>query len=92
MSCLHGHVDADPETVRRAVTASMDVLAVTEATADEAAVLQEALLRRGVPADHPDTLTAASAREHGGVFATADERFRNEGVQTELAVAQYDPY
>lgn len=73
MGCVHGYIDDSPDTIRQAVTTSMDVLAVTERTATEAASLQEELLRRGVPADHPDALIAASAREHGATFATAEK-------------------
>lgn len=92
MGCVHGYVDGDPDVVRSAITASMDVLDVTEATAAEAAALQGALLERGVPADHPDALIAASAREHGGTFATAEKHFWRDDVQAVLDVAPYDPY
>ncbi|MFW5973998.1 MAG: type II toxin-antitoxin system VapC family toxin, partial [Natrialbaceae archaeon] len=67
-------------------------LPVTDRTADEATALQEALTNRGVPADHPDVLVAASAREHGGVFATAEKHFWKEDVRSVLSVAEYDPY
>jgi len=69
----------------------MDVLPVTERTASEAATLQRDLLERGVPADHPDALIAACAREHGGTFATADTHFWKERVREVLDVAIYDP-
>lgn len=92
MGAVHGYIDGSPGLIRQAVTASMDVLDVTARTADEAATLQEALLTRGVPADHPDTLIAASAREHGGMFATAEKYFWNDDVQSVLSVAKYDPY
>ncbi|MBX0297279.1 hypothetical protein [Haloarcula nitratireducens] len=46
----------------------------------------------GVPADHPDALVAASAREHGGAFATAEKHFWNDDVQSVLSVAPYDPF
>jgi len=61
------------ETIREAVTSSMDVLAVTGATATVAADLQAQLLEHGGPADHPDPLIAASAVEHGGTVATAEK-------------------
>lgn len=64
MGSIHGYIDGSPETIRHAITTSMDVLDVTEQTADTAASLQDELLSRGVPADHPDALIAASAREH----------------------------
>jgi len=88
---IHGYVDASPAVIRRAVTTSMDVLDVTERTATEAASLQESLLSRGVPADPPDALIAASAREHGGTFATAEQHFWKDDVQSVLSVAEYDP-
>lgn len=92
MGCVHGYVDGDPETIREAVAASMSVLDVTERTATEAAALQEDLLERGVPADHPDALVAACAREHGAAFATAEKHFWADDVQEVLQVAAYDPY
>jgi tRNA(fMet)-specific endonuclease VapC len=91
MGCLHGYIDASPATIKQAITASMDVLEITERTADEAVTLQQELQRRGVPADHPDALIAASAREHGATFATADKHFWDEAVQSVLSVAEYDP-
>jgi hypothetical protein len=92
MGCIHGYIDGSPDTIRQAVTMSMDVLEVTERTADEAASLQADLMDRGIPADHPDALIAASAREHGGTFATAERHFWNDEVQAVLPVAEYDPY
>jgi len=92
MGSVHGYIDGDVETIREAVTTSMDVLAVTEQTANVAADLQDRLLERGVPADHPDALIAASAVEHGGTFATAEKQFWNPDVQAVLDVAEYDPY
>jgi len=70
----------------------MEVLEVSERTAEEATVLQERLLERGVPADHPDALIAASAQEHGGTFATAETHFWKDYIQDMLSVAKYDPY
>jgi predicted nucleic acid-binding protein len=67
------------------------VLDVTERTADEAAAVQAALLDQGAPADHPDALIAASAREHGGTFATAEKHFWKEEVRSVVPVAEYDP-
>jgi predicted nucleic acid-binding protein len=92
MGSIHGYIDGTPATLRQAVTASMEVLPVTERTADEAASLQEELLSVGVPADHPDALIAASAREHGGTFATAEKHFWDDRVQSVVPVAEYDPY
>ncbi|MFB6308841.1 MAG: PIN domain-containing protein [Haloarculaceae archaeon] len=92
MGSVHGYIDGSPETIKQAITTSMDVLDVTEETASEAATLQERLQRRGVPADHPDVLIAATAREHGGVFATAEKHFWNDDVKAVLDVAEYDPY
>jgi len=92
MGSVHGYIGGDVPTVRQAITSSMDVLDVTERTAVEAANLQDELLARGVPADHPDTLIAASAREHGATFATAEKHFWNDDVQEVVDVAEYDPY
>lgn len=92
MGSVHGDIDGSPEIIRRAVTTSMDVLDVTEQTANEAASLQEDLSSRGVPADHPDALIAASAREHGATFATAEKHFWKDDVQSVLSVAEYDPF
>jgi predicted nucleic acid-binding protein len=69
----------------------MDVLAVTGRTADEAATLQDELMERGVPADHPDALIAASAREHGALFATAERHFWQDDVRSVLDVVAYEP-
>lgn len=91
LGAVHGDIDGSPARIRQAVTTSMDVLAVTDATADEAAALQEELMSRGVPADHPNALIAASAREHGGVFVTAEKHFWRDEVQSVLAVAEYGP-
>jgi predicted nucleic acid-binding protein len=92
LGSVHGYIGGSPETIGQAVTASMEVLDATERTASEAASLQEDLLDRGVPADHPDALIAASARGHGGVFATAEKHFWQDDLQAVLAVAEYDPY
>ncbi|WP_121822999.1 PIN domain-containing protein [Halostella salina] len=91
MGCLHGYIDGDVSTVRQAIGSSMDVLDVTERTAAEAVELQRELLDRGVPADHPDALIAASAREHGGTFGTAEKQFHRDDVREVLSVAAYDP-
>ena len=92
MGCVHGYIDGSPEQVRQAITTSMDVLPATEATAAEAASLQSELLDRGVPADHPDALIAATAREYGATFATAEKHFWTDDVRAVLSVAAYDPY
>lgn len=92
MGSVHGYIGGSPETIRRAVTMSMDVLDVTGETANEAAELQAELMERGVPADHPDALIAANAREHGGTFATAEKHFWKDEVREMLSVAVYDPY
>lgn len=91
MGSIHGYIDGSPETIKQAVTASMDVVEVTEQTADEAASLQDELMSRGVPADHPDALIAASARVHGGAFATAEKHFWKDEVRSVLSVVKYDP-
>lgn len=92
MGSVHGYIADPPETIRQAITSSMDILAVTERTADEAVSLQRELRSRGVPADHPDALIAATAREHGGVFGTAEKHFWKDEVRAVLDVAAYDPY
>lgn len=91
MGSVHGYVGGSPDEIRHAVTTSMEVLEVTERTATEAAALQEELLDRGVPVDHPDALIAASAREHGATFATAEKNFWRDEVREVLSVAAYDP-
>ena len=91
MGAVYGYIDGSPAQVRQAIATSMEILDVTDATADEAAALQQALMSRGVPADHPDALIAASAREHGGAFATAEKHFWRDEVQSVLVVAEYDP-
>jgi len=92
MGCIHGYIGGSPSVIAQAVTTGMDVLAVTGETADEAASLQRELLDRGVPADHPDALIAASAREHGGTFGTAEKHFWQDDVRSVLDVAAYDPH
>lgn len=92
MGSIHGYIDGSPTEIKHAVTTSMDVLELTAQTADEAASLQEELLDRGVPADHPDAVIAATVREHGAKFATAEKHFWKEEVQSVLSVAEYDPY
>jgi len=91
LGCIHGYIDGSPETIKHATTMSMEILPVTERTADEAASLQTELLENGVPADHPDTLIAASAREHGAVFATAERHFWKDDIGSVLDVAKYHP-
>jgi tRNA(fMet)-specific endonuclease VapC len=92
MGSVHGYIDGSPSLIRESVTASMEILDVTAETADAAADLQNELLSRGVPADHPDALMAASAREHGGTFATAEKHFWKDEVQSVVSVAEYDPH
>jgi predicted nucleic acid-binding protein len=92
MGCVHGYIDATPAMIRQAVNTSMTVVDVTQQTAAEAETLQRELLDAGVPADSPDILIAATAREHGGTFATADKHFWKPEIESVLSVAQYDPY
>lgn len=92
MGSVHGYIDASPGTLREAITTSMSVLSVTGETATEAVALQQELQASGVPADHPDVLIAASAREHGGTFATAEKHFWQDDVRAALSVAEYDPH
>ena len=92
MGCVHGYIDATPAMVRQAVNTSMTVVDVTQQTAAEAETLQQELLELGAPVDSPDVLIAATAREHGGTFATADKHFWKPEIKEVLSVAQYDPY
>lgn len=91
MGCVHGYIDGSVIQIREAITTSMEILEVTAQTADEAASLQQDLLDRGVPADHPDALIAASAREFGSQFATAERHFWRDDVQEVLNVVEYHP-
>jgi predicted nucleic acid-binding protein len=92
MGCVHGYIDATPAMIRQAVNTSMTVVDVTQQTAAEAESLQQELFELGVPADSPDILIAATAREHGGTFATADKHFWKPEIEEVLSVTQYDPY
>lgn len=91
MGAVHGYIDASPETVHHAVSGSMHVLDTTERTATEARDLQRTLVAMGTPLEHVDALITASALEHAATFATADRRFWNHAIESELAVARYDP-
>lgn len=91
MGAVYGYLEADVAAVRSGIQTAMDVFDITETTAAEAARLQETLLDRGVPAEKHDALIVASASEHGGTFATADQFFWRDEVQDLLRVAEYDP-
>jgi predicted nucleic acid-binding protein len=91
MGATYGHIDAEPATVRQAVTGSMRVVDVTERTAVEARRIQGELLDEGSPVDQLDALIAASAIEHGGTFATAEKTFDSDAVRSVLDVAVYEP-
>jgi len=92
IGCAHGYIEATPEIVKQAITASMTLVDVTPQTAAEAEAMQRELLELGIPADSPDILIAAAAREHGGTFATADKHFWKPEMESVLSVAKYDPY
>lgn len=92
MGATYGHIAASPAAVRGGVTASMAILATTTRTAVEGQRLQGELLDRGAPVAPLDALIAASAREHGGTFATAEKGFWDDDVRAVLDVAPYDPY
>ena len=92
IGCAHGYIEATPEMVKQAITASMTLVDVTPQTAAEAEVMQRELLELGIPADSPDILIAAAAREHGGTFATADKHFWKPEMESVFSVAKYDPY
>lgn len=89
MGAVYGHIEASPKTVHQGITASMAVLDTTARTAAEAQTLQQELLERGAPVDQLDALIAASAREYGGTFATAEKQFWSEAVQSVLSVEAY---
>ena len=55
---------------------SVDVVSVTEHTADMYAKVYQALRREGTPIPQHDMWIAASALEHGADLATHDEHFR----------------
>ncbi|AGB37478.1 PIN domain-containing protein [Natronococcus occultus] len=92
MGSLYGYIDATPEAIIHSVTTSMDVLETTRETAIEGHELQQVLQERGAPVDQLDALIAASAREHGGRFATAEKQFWTDDVQAVLDVEKYDPH
>lgn len=91
MGAVYGYIQAPTNDVYHAVSSSMMVLEISERTAVEARNLQKALLSEGEPVEQLDALIAASAREHGGTFATADQRFWTDTVESELAIARYEP-
>ena len=91
IGATYGYIDAEPRAVRQAVTGSLRVLDVTERTAVEARRLQDDLLDEGSPVDQLDALTAASAIEHGGTFATAERTFDSAPVRSALDVTVYEP-
>ena len=91
MGAVYGHIEATPETVRAGVESSMAVLPTTAQTAVAGQTLQEDLLDRGAPVGQLDALVAASAREHGGRFATAEKQFWEDEVRSVLDVEPYEP-
>ncbi len=92
MGAVYGYIQASPRAVHQGITASMEVLNATANTAVEGQALQEELLERGAPVDQLDALIAASAREHGATFATAEKQFWEDEVRDVLSIAAYDPY
>jgi len=78
MGCVHGYIDATPAMVRQAVNTSMTVVDVTQQTAAEAETLQQELLELGAPADSPDVLIAATARNTVG---RSQPRTNTSGIQ-----------
>lgn len=91
-AAIHGYVDLDPPTLKRTLTASFEVVDVTERTAMEAQRLQQQLMDRGIHAENPDVLIAAAAVEHGGTFATAEKTYWRDEVQEVVDVAAFDPF
>lgn len=90
IGAVYGHIEAAPETVRAGVESSMAVLPTTAQTAVEGQMLQRELLDRGAPVGQLDALVAASAREHGGRFATAEKQFWADEVRSVLDVEPYE--
>lgn len=92
MGSLYGHIDATPDEIIQGVSSSMEILETGKETAIEAHNLQVKLHDRGAPVDQFDALVAASALEHGGVFATAEKQFWTDDVQDVLPIETYNPY
>lgn len=91
-AAIHGYIDTDPGTLKQQLTASLDVVPITDRTTMVAQQIQRDLMDRGVQADHPDILIVASSSEHGGTFATAEKVYWRDDVQEVVDVAEYDPY
>jgi predicted nucleic acid-binding protein len=90
LGAFHGHGDRlDP--VRHGVRSDFEVLPVTERTAYLALQIQGELQDSGVALDRADALIAASSREHGGAFATAEKQFFTDEVEDVLDVVPYRP-
>lgn len=91
-AAIHGYIDLNPATLKEYLTASLEIVDVTERTATEAQALQRQLMDRGVQAENPDVLIVAAATEHGGTFATAEKLYWRDDVQDVIDVAEFDPY
>ena len=91
MGVLYGHIDCSLELVEESMRASFAILETTPDTVREATNIQQELLDVGTPLEQLDTLIAASAREHGGSFATADQQFWRSSVESVISVERYEP-
>ena len=91
MGVLYGHIDCSVERVKESMHASFTMLETTPDTVGEAIEIQQALLDSGTPLEPLDTLIAASAREHDGSLATADQQFWRPSVKSVIPVERYEP-
>jgi predicted nucleic acid-binding protein len=90
LGVFHGGSDR-LDAVRHGIRSDFEVLPVTERTAYLALRIQDELQNRGVTLDRADALIAASSREHGGTFATAEKQFFRDDVRDVLDVTPYRP-
>ncbi len=90
MGAVHGHLDGEPDSIRDGLTVAFDILPVDEQVTRAAVELQSELLDAGALAETQDALIAATARHHGGQFATNERTFWKPAVQSVLDVVEYD--
>jgi predicted nucleic acid-binding protein len=90
MGAVHGHLGGEPDSIRDGLTMSFDILPVDDEVAQAAVELQSELLDVGALAEAQDALIAATARYHGGQFATNEQTFWKPAVQSVLDVVEYD--
>lgn len=89
MGAFYGHIDATPESVRRATT-EFERADVSEQTAERAVQLQQDLRDHGQQLEARDALIAGSAVEIGATLATEDSGLRDAGETGLLDVLAYD--